>query len=93
MAAIDDSDTSTVGPADPAHPASAIFTDVLDAALDAVKEHMDLLAGGHVAVMLDRHPELEVVNIAMTATMERGRSPFLTYTADATGVVLPALRI
>jgi hypothetical protein len=89
--AIDDSDTSTVGPADPAHPASAIFTDVLDAAFDAVKEHMDLLAGRHVSAMLDCHPDLEIVNIAITATMERGGSPFLTYTADATRVVLPPL--
>jgi SAM-dependent methyltransferase len=89
--AIDDSDALTTGAADPAHPAAAVFTDVMDGAFEVAEETMDLLAGRHVAAMLDRHPDLDVVNTAMTATIERGGSPFGRYVADSTRLVLPAL--
>ena len=88
---IDESDAATLGPADPSHPAFQTVTDVLAAGFDASKRRVDLHGGRHTAATLIRHPELRVISTDITATLERGGSPWGQYVAQTAGIVVSAL--
>jgi SAM-dependent methyltransferase len=89
--AVDESDVTTFGSADPAHPAHQTVNEIVASGLDVIKAHLDVLGGRHVAGMLSRHRDLCDVTTDITATMERGGSPRLRLTAQNFGVMLPAL--
>jgi SAM-dependent methyltransferase len=89
---IDESDAATFGPADPSHPAFQTVTEIIAAALDASKQRVDRHGGRHTAATLIRHPQLRVISTDITATLERGGSPWGQYMAQTAGIVVSALR-
>jgi hypothetical protein len=89
--AIEEYDTANIGSADPAHPAHEAFNESVAAEFDAISERVDLRSGRHVAAVLKRHPSLKVVDIDISATIERGGSPYPRFLAETYQVALAAL--
>jgi len=88
--ALEETETTRLGSADPSHPAHQTADEAFAAGRDSVKEHVDLHCGRHVAGLVIRHPELRVVNIDVSATMQSGGSPHARFVAETFGAVLSA---
>ena len=89
--AIEECEADSLGSADPAHPAHQVVEESFAVTRDAGRDRVDWLGGRHVAALVMRHRELRVVNIDLSARIERGGSLHSRFHSETLGVVLAAL--
>jgi trans-aconitate methyltransferase len=89
--AIEEYDSANIGSADPAHPAHEAFNESVAAEFDAISQRVDVRSGRHVAAVLNRHPSLKVVDIDISASIQRGGSPYPRFLSETYQVALAAV--